>query len=352
MGERRPFSLPPNRNGEGSAGCPAGPLPFLPNLPSNETRFNAPQVAQRTGGVAETDRKWVGSRPFAWEFCKGLRNFLPISSSGHLALAQYFLGLEETPLFFDAMLHVGTGSAVIAFFLRRRFTRQAAAGDEVESASQSSSGAIAPVRLIGFLILATVPAAGAALFFRPTKLEEGQTLESVSRTWRNRIGDLREYSSHRPWTVLGFMASTGAILVVGSRASGGRIESRSTRVWHVLVIGAAQACSAVCPGMSRSGLTVSTGLLLGLRGEWAVHFSLLMSIPAVFGAAVLKAKDLDPSWITLSNLSATALGTAVSAIVGWYCIRVLVRVVRGGRWWWFSAYLWVFVAVVGLGLIL
>ena len=91
-------------------------------------------------------------------------------------------------------------------------------------------------------------------------------------------------------------------------------------------------------------MTVSTGMLLGLRGEWAVHFSLLMSLPAVLGAAILKAKDADPAWVS-AHLIPTLLGTLTSAIVGWFCITLLLKAVQRGRWWWFALYVWAFVSI-------
>lgn len=93
---------------------------------------------------------------------------------------------------------------------------------------------------------------------------------------------------------------------------------------------------------------MSTGMVIGLRPQWAVHFSLLMSLPAILGAVVLKAKDLDPNWLTQQNVISTSVGTVVSAIVGWFCIQLLLRSVRAGRWWWFSIYVWTLAAVMSV----
>ena len=101
---------------------------------------------------------------------------------------------------------------------------------------------------------------------------------------------------------------------------------------------ASRRLSALFPGLSRSGMTISTSLLLGLRGEWAVQFSLLMSIPAILGTAVLKIRDLDPAWLTSDNIIATLLGTAVSTVVGGLALALLVGSVRRGRWWWFRSF--------------
>ncbi|MBY0589522.1 undecaprenyl-diphosphate phosphatase [bacterium] len=268
---------------------------------------------------------------------QGMTEFLPVSSSGHLSIFEYFLGLEETPRFFDVMLHVGTLLAVLLFYRT----------SPIEIWKKAGTGSF-PLRsrllvLAGFVILATLPAVGAGAIFRPTKLLPGQTLDQVDRSWTEFVGDLREYSSQQPQYVLSFMTLTGAVLLAGSRAQGGTVDAHTMKWWQALGIGLGQMLSALLPGLSRSGMTVSTGLLLGLRGEWAVHFSLLMSLPAVLGATVLKAKDADPSWIA-AHLGPTAWGTLTAAFVGWFCITLLLKAVKRGRWWWFAIYVWIFVA--------
>lgn len=275
---------------------------------------------------------------------QGLTEFLPVSSSGHLSLCQYFLGLAETPRFFDVMLHVGTLAAVLVYYGPWLWRKGATPPADAEPANSSLHQF---VLLMFYLGLATVPAAAAAVVFRPTELAPGQRLAEAQPTWTQRIGNMREYAPSRPRVVVSFLAATGLILAVGSRFQGGRIDFEGMNWRHVLIIGAAQAVSAMCPGISRSGITISVAMLIGLRAEWAVHFSLLMSIPAILGALVLKLRSVDPSWLA-GNLTATFAATVVSAVVGWFCIRLLVGAVRRGRWWWFSIYLWTLAAVVGI----
>lgn len=272
---------------------------------------------------------------------QGVAEFLPISSSGHLSLMQYFLGLGDTPKFFDVMLHVGTLVAVLSYYGRALW--------DGSRLGPEGRNLLTP-RMVGLVVLATLPAVAAGAFFRPTKLSPGQSLESVPRSWRQRVADLREYSGQRPWVVLGFLTATGGVLLAGARGRGGTVDSATMRWPHALAIGIAQAFSAIFPGLSRSGMTISTGMLAGLRGEWAVHFSLLLSIPAVLGAVVLKGRDVDPAWLR-ANIAPTLVGTLVSAVVGWYSIQLLVGSVRRGRWWWFTIYLWCLVAVIGMVLL-
>lgn len=268
---------------------------------------------------------------------QGLTEFLPVSSSGHLSIFEYFLGLEETERFFDLMLHVGTLLAVLLFYSRE-------ARRLVAIARETPSERHILWRTVLYVILATVPTVIAAIVFEPS---DPNAVSAAEADIFARIGNLREYSSHMPKVVLTFMGMTGVILLVGSRATGGTVDGVTMRWWHALVVGIAQMMSALCPGLSRSGMTVSAGMLAGLRGEWAVHFSLLMSIVAILGGAAKKSGEVNRDWLS-ENWPQTIVATLVAALVGWFCITLLVKAVRGGRWWWFSIYVWGFVAVAGV----
>lgn len=271
---------------------------------------------------------------------QGLTEFLPISSSGHLSIFEYFLGLEETDRFFDLMLHVGTLLAVLLYY-RNEPRRLLAA------ARQSSADSRNIWRIGFFVILATLPTVAAAVVFQPSDpIAQSPTDADLLAS----IGNLREFSSNLPWVVLTFMVMTGFVLLVGSRATGGTVDASSMRWWHALVVGISQMMSALCPGLSRSGMTVSSGMLVGLRGEWAVHFSLLMSCVAIVGGAVKKFDDVDSQWLR-ANWPQTVVGSLCAALVGWFCITLLVKAVRGGRWWWFSIYVWSFAAVASVMLV-
>lgn len=279
-------------------------------------------------------------------FLQGLTEFLPVSSSGHLALLEYFLGLEEIPRFFDVMLHVGTLAAVLAYYGRQWWSHgwgslgHGSQEPVADASLRTQAGWL--VRLAAMLVLATLPVVGAVLAFPASKVGTDEPASPI--TWRNRIGNLRKESSSTPRTLLVFLTVTSLVLIAGSRAHGGRIDRQSMRFGHALLIGVAQACSAMCPGLSRSGMTISTGLLLRLRGDWAVHFGLLMSIPAILGALAKESAELDLAWLTMPNILSTVAGTLTSAVVGYLCITLLLRAVQRGRWWWFSIYLWLLVA--------
>jgi undecaprenyl-diphosphatase len=266
---------------------------------------------------------------------QGVAEFLPISSSGHLALAQNFLGYEKLPLFFDLMLHVGTLAAVVWYYRRALFGRPVEPSNDLPDLHDPRMFR----KVLIWVALGLAPAVGAKLLFKET--EEGRRPTALSQ-----VGDMREHASERPRLVLMFLGVTSLVLLATSRAQPGTIGVPQTTFRHVLFIGCAQALSALCPGLSRSGMTISTSLLLGFSAAWAVNFSLLLSIPTILAASVWEAKDLTFDWIRL-NWAPTLLGTAVAAVVGWMSILLLARSVQRRQWGMFAAYLWLLILIVG-----
>jgi undecaprenyl-diphosphatase len=270
---------------------------------------------------------------------QGVAEFLPISSSAHLALVQYFRKMEHLPNFFDVMLHIGTLLAVVWYYRRMFFLKPGEVdADEMPILSDRKQF----INLAFWLILAMLPAVGAKLIFKETK--EGQ-----APTFFTTVGDMRDQASDRPTLVLFFLACTSVVLLVASRAPSGNIGVQSMKWHHALLIGIAQALSALCPGLSRSGMTISTSLLLGLKAPWAVNFSLLLSIPVILAAAVYEGRKIETGWAS-SHIPQIVVGIAVSAIVGWASIGLLAASVRRHRWGWFAVYLWVLIAVVATAL--
>jgi undecaprenyl-diphosphatase len=283
---------------------------------------------------------------------QGLTEFLPVSSSGHLALLLYFRGLRDVPRFFDVMLHVGTAAAVAAYY-GRALWRSSGGGALLPlmglRGEDSCDGGIRGrrFRIVWLLLLAMLPTVVAALVFRSSAGESTRG-PSSQISWRARIGDWRDSAPERPWLVVGFLSGTGVVVLLGAHFRHGSFDAMTTRWPHAIGIGVAQAISAVCPGLSRSAVTITAATACGLRPEWAVHFSLLLSLPTVLGAAVLKAADVDRDWLTPANVRATLIGSLTSAVVGWLCIAGLLRAVRRGRWWWFAVYVWSLSALVAV----
>jgi undecaprenyl-diphosphatase len=190
---------------------------------------------------------------------QGATEFLPISSSGHLVLAEHYLGFNEGGLVFDVALHLGTLAAVLGYF-RKDFWRMAAAllpggGADPDSALYR--------RLFFFLCLATLPGALAGLLLE-------KAAETLFRS---------------PALVATTMGGVGLLLLWAERSGRRLRDLRALTLADALLIGLSQAL-AVVPGVSRSGITMTTSLFRGLNREAAARFSFLLSAPIIFGAGV------------------------------------------------------------------
>ncbi len=268
---------------------------------------------------------------------QGLTEFLPVSSDGHLALFQLLVPDPSRPtgesvgaenLFFDIMLHLGTALAILAHYRRevwmgtRGLLRNAT---DVPDGYRRAD----VLRLAWLAFWATVPLVPYAAFKK--------LMESVESTFSSLLA-----------VGIGF-AITATVLLVTRRLSGGHKGSRET-AWHVaLLIGLAQSVAPL-PGVSRSGLTIATALVLGLNRLWAVRFSLLIAVPAIFGAVVFKVKDAIQSGelaaMGSERLAQMTVATILAGIVGYAAIVGLVRVVHAGRLWYFSVYLFVLSSLI------
>ena len=196
---------------------------------------------------------------------QGLAEFLPISSSGHLAIAEHFLGqagVPATPDFFDVLLHLGTLVAVFAAYWQDIRDMIVELIDGVRDLVRGTTpNPIPPARrMILLIIVGTLP----LFVVLPVK-------------------DLVEGLSGNIYFVAGALIVTGFLLFASDRVKKGRKTERSAKLLDVLLVGIAQAI-ATCPGISRSGMTITTGCFVGFERRFAVRFSFLLSIPAVLGA--------------------------------------------------------------------
>ncbi|MFC2082445.1 undecaprenyl-diphosphate phosphatase [Candidatus Bipolaricaulota bacterium] len=242
---------------------------------------------------------------------QGITEFLPVSSSGHLVLAERWLGLDPPGVLLEAMLHWGTLAAIIIVFRK-----------DIASLLKSlrGKGSIEQRKDVGFLIAGTVPVVAMGLLFRDAIQTAFSSLLGVG------IG----------------LVLTAVILWLGHVA---RVRARrpSIRFPDALVVGLAQAAS-VFPGVSRSGVTISAGMAMGLTASQAARFSFLLAIPALFGAGLLHLFDAlqAPSsqpWLGV------ILGTLCAFGSGWLALHGVLRMVRRGRFWMFAIYC--FLAGVG-----
>ena len=258
---------------------------------------------------------------------QGVAEFLPISSSGHLALFQAFFGMEnveESHLFFTVLLHFGTLVSVCLVYWRDivEMIREFFLGI-ASLAGKKGTGATPPParRLVMLIIVATLPLFVMVLF--------QDALESL---FSNVI------------LVSCALIATGFILFFSDRMARGRKNARNATVADALLVGCAQAVGTL-PGISRSGITISAGLLRGFDRTFAVRFSFLMSLPAVLGANILSLKDALEAGVDLEMLPIYLVGMVVSGVVGYFAIRLVNLLADKGKFGNFAYYCW----VVGLG---
>ena len=235
---------------------------------------------------------------------QGLTEFLPVSSSGHLLLAQYFLGLDQKTfgLSFDAALHLGTLAAVVWFF-RRDLARLAVAFAH----SLPRPDFADPDQRLSYLILvSTVPGALLGFFF------EGFFQTTV----------------RSPWIVAVNLAVVGVFFLLAEAAGKRSRHISALRLPEAVAIGLAQA-AALVPGVSRSGATITLGLFLGLRREEAARFSFLMGAPIIAGAGGLSLAEVAGAGISGREALLFGAGLVASAIVGYLAIGFLLRYLAG-----------------------
>ncbi|MFC1641654.1 undecaprenyl-diphosphate phosphatase [Myxococcota bacterium] len=237
---------------------------------------------------------------------QGLTEFLPVSSDGHLALAQILFGIEEGGLALNIMLHAGTLVAT-AIVLRQHLQPMVVEGVK-GVASPVLFRATAGGRDALVVAVASLPTAAIGLGLK-------KTVES---------------STHSPLAVgLGFLV-TSLLLASARWPQGG--EATSVPLWGALLLGAVQGF-AVLPGVSRSGSTIALGLWLGLKRERAFELSMLMSVPAVLGAVALEVPDLmrSPQDVPLG-----LVGASIALVVGVGALALLRKWVLSGRFPFFA----------------
>lgn len=252
---------------------------------------------------------------------QGVSEFLPISSSGHLAIAEYLLGeagVGTPPDFFDVLLHLGTLVAVFAAYWGdiKAMVRELILGVG-DLARRSTPTPLPPARRMIFLIIV-----GTLPLFAVLPLK-----------------DKIEGLSDNIYVVAGALLVTGCLLFASDRVRRGRKTERSATMLDVLLVGAAQAV-ATCPGLSRSGTTITAGCFMGFERKFAVRFSFLLSIPAVIGANILTLHDAVKAGVDWGETPVYLAGVLVAAAVGYVCIRLLKMIADKGKFGWFAYYCW------------
>lgn len=250
---------------------------------------------------------------------QGATEFLPVSSSGHLVIAQSLLGIKLEGgglLAFDVCLHFGTLLAVLVFFRREVGQIIASYFRRVTDEKPEKGFGVRQARRLGLLIVVgTIPAAIIGVL----------------------LNDFFERLVSNAMSAAFMLLVTGAILWGTRWVSAGSIGVMRMGFVRSLLVGCAQAL-AIIPGISRSGSTIAGALYLGIDRDLAARFSFLLAVPAIAGATVFKLGDL--ANFSKEIIVAAIVGTVVAFIVGLACIKWLLGIVRRGQISWFAPYCW------------
>lgn len=253
---------------------------------------------------------------------QGLTEFLPVSSSGHLALGQYLFAIKEPALFFDVSLHVGTLLAVAVVFFKDIRSMVQALFELVISMLKSDGNVKRKlqenpdIRLVLLIITGSIPTALLGLFIK-------QYIDLLFGSI-NFVGTMLLVTGTFLWLTKDVKKSESGIMEMGYK--------------QAILIGLCQGM-AVFPGISRSGATISAALFSGIGRETAARFSFLLSIPAILGAEVLSFRDFLSQGISFDF--SVIYGTLVSFVVGYLALIILLRIVRKGRLHLFAPYCWI-----------
>ncbi len=244
---------------------------------------------------------------------QGLTEWLPVSSSGHLVIAQNFLELNP-PLIFDVMLHFGTLIVVIVMF---RKDILAILKTLFQGNFKTPEGKFALHIIVGSIPIAII---GVTFYENIKSLFSNLLAAGVA------------------------LMITGCVLFISEK----RLGNKKMNTFDSLLVGLAQAI-AILPGISRSGVTISMGLLRKIDKTTAFRYSFLLSVPAVLGATVIEVKDLVLGNVELLPI---AVGVIVSMLVGYASLKLLQKIVMSERFHFFAYYCWVVgIAIVGFSLV-
>ncbi len=244
---------------------------------------------------------------------QGATEFLPVSSSGHLVLVPWWLGIDKPPLLFDVVVHLGTMMAVLVYFWRDWLTLLRAG----LNAPQNRNFQDPDVRLLLLIVIGTVPAALAGVL----------------------LDDVFEAAFAEPRAAALFLWVTAALLVLSERAYAADRPLTDLKPLDAILIGAAQAF-AIFPGISRSGSTIAVGIMRGLPRPAAARFSFLLATPIIFGAGAKQFFDVLTGDVTVGSdlLGPLIAGFLSAAVIGFLSIWFLLRLLQARRLYGFAVY--------------
>jgi undecaprenyl-diphosphatase len=235
---------------------------------------------------------------------QGITEWLPISSSGHLVLLQNFFNIQP-PLIFDIMLHIGSLFVILIVFYKdiKKLILGVLKGDKKQ------------IKLFLLLIVATIPIALIGFF--------------LNDLIKNIFNDLR---------TVGFSLIITSLLLFSTKI---KRKKRKLNIKNTFLIGIAQGL-AILPGISRSGATISLGLIQGIEKKEIITLSFLMFIPAILGALLLEINNVSQ----INNITPLIIGTLTAIVTGFFSLRFLIKIIKKNKFHNFGYY------CLGLGIII
>ena len=270
---------------------------------------------------------------------QGVAEFLPISSSGHLALFKHILGVNlESGMLFDVLLHVGTLAAVfIAFFADIKNLVIEGFGilgdffanlfNAVANLFRKEKKPLKKVvrtpyrRFVMLIIVSTIPTGIVGLLLKDITEAAGNTLIIPGICFVLTAIELLVAENWRP-------------------KNHGRTTEKNAKYREAIIVGTAQGI-ATFPGLSRSGTTITAGIMCGFEKNFAVRYSFIMSIPAILGALVLELKDIGVSSVSSTEALYFGIGAVVAGVVGYFAIKLMLETVRKKKYRYFAYYCFV-----------
>ena len=265
---------------------------------------------------------------------QGLAEFLPISSSGHLAIFQEVFDINSIGMVFDVMLHFGTllaicvafwsdvvnlfkeGIAIVRDFIINVFVFFRNIGKSDKKKQSYKKMVTSPYRkFVMLVIVSTIPTGILGILFEDLITKASSSLLAVGL----------------------FLIVTGILLLISDRLPSGKKTAKNISYKEAGFVGIVQGF-ATFPGISRSGSTITACLLCGFDKSFAVKYSFIMSIPAVLGATILELKDFGAMSITVTEFSYYIIGTLIAAVIGYICIKTMLVLIRGKKYKYFSYY--------------
>ena len=236
---------------------------------------------------------------FILALVQGLTEFLPISSSAHLILVPVILKWPDQGLVFDVAVHVGSLTAVMIYFRHEVVNMTTAWFGSVFKQRHNQDS-----RLAWWVIIGTIPAVIAGLLFK----------------------DIIETDLRSPLVIASTTIGFGILLGIADKVKRHTRDEYSLTLKNVLFVGCMQAL-ALIPGTSRSGITMTAGLFLGLKGDAAARFSFLLSIPIIIASGLFKTKDLIESSIPV-EWALLLMAVGLSAVSAWVCIHFFLQMIN------------------------